>query len=117
MLLAGWAKQPAIKQDQFLAYAYTIAVSKLEGMLGKEMQVKANSDMSAALRKAAHTMLSMARDVLSNPLKTPTSAVALFHAGGNLLADWDLFHLRPSEQGIVPIAIANVGGRRTKRPV
>ena len=81
------------------------------------MQVKANSDMSAALRKAAHTMLSMGRDVLSNPLKTPTSAVALFHAGSNLLADWDLFHLRPSEKGIIPIRIADVGGvnRRTKR--
>ena len=75
------------------------------------MVLKANQDMTMAQKASAQAMIVLGREILSTPLKTPTSAKKLFHCARNLLSDWDTFNLRE----VVP-PIAKEGPKR-KLPV
>ena len=67
ILLACWEKRPSLKADNWLAYAYAVAVSKLEGLLGTNMVLKANQDMTMAQKASAQAMIVLGREILSTP--------------------------------------------------
>ena len=80
--------------------------------MGKNMQVKRGADMSKAQQTAACNMMALARETLSQALKTPSSAVKLFHPTRNLFKDWDTFNLRDQPQQMEPLL-----GKRACREV
>ena len=76
--------------------AYSVAVSKLETVMGKGLQIKLYADMTSDQKKRSLAGISIGRGVLEGVLKTPTRAVARFNQGADLLQDWDTINLKIS---------------------
>ena len=78
--------------------AYSIAVSKLESFMGKNMEVKLHADMPADQKRKSLTSIAIGRVVLEGVLKVPTRAVSRFNQGADLLNDWNNINLKERAQ-------------------
>ena len=77
-----------------MAHAYTIAISRLEGLLGKSMQVVTYEKMLPQAKERSLAALGVGEEFLSVLLKCPTHAWKHFHKGADLLRDWDTFNMK-----------------------
>ena len=77
-----------------MAHAYCVAVSKLETFLGDSVRVVMHNSLPDDAKTKALRSISTGHVTLDQILLHPTQAPKLFHRGSDLLADWDLFHLK-----------------------
>ena len=77
-----------------MAHAYTIAISRLEGLLGKSMEVIPFEKLLPQAKERSLAALEVGGEFLSVLLKRPTHAWKHFHKGTDLLRDWDTFNMK-----------------------
>ena len=94
ILLANWNKLPPLKADVWMGNAYTIAVSKLDSIIGPDLEIKQFESMTKDKKKRSLASIAMGRQVLAGALKSPTTAAARFNQGSDLLLDWDTINLK-----------------------
>ena len=74
--------------------AYTIAVSKLDSILGPGLEIKDFAAMTKDQKKRSLASVAIGREVLASVLKSPSTAAARFNQGSDLLSDWDTMNMK-----------------------
>ena len=77
-----------------MAHAYTIAISRLESLLGKSMQVVPHDALLPQAKERSLAALEAGDEFLKELLKRPANAWKQFHKGTDLLRDWDTFNMK-----------------------
>ena len=92
--MAGWEKTCVWKPEDWLAHAYTIAISRLEGLLGKSMEIIPYEKLLTPAKERSLAALDVGEEFLADLLKRPTHAWKHLHKGSDLLRDWDTFNMK-----------------------